>query len=187
MVPPIDRGLSVIHGGQDQSTSFTQDCNDSLIGLEVTINGSDVGDSSSEIDVWINESLASVDPATPVTDVDPNPTAAAEDPNTTIAAGVDSNHPIAVGDDPIAIEDPDPIFVKVHRTMIRQDLINVFFDDSIMSKPLIGIMINSRGEEKGCGTGVMSEIFTLFWSEFAYSSLIGEEERVPFIRHDYNR
>ena len=121
--------------------------------------------------------MASVDPATPVTDVDPNPTAAAEDPNTTTAAGMDSNHPIAVddSDNPIAIDDPDPIFVKVHR-MTRQELIHVFSDDSIMSKPLIGVMINSRGEEKGRGTEVMREIFMLFWSEFANSSLIGEEE-----------
>jgi hypothetical protein len=33
----------------------------------------------------------------------------------------------------------------------------------------------------------MREIFSLLWSEFADSSMIGEEERIPFIRHDYNR
>lgn len=72
--------------------------------------------------------------------------------------------------------------------MIRKDLINIFSYDSIMSKPLVGIIIDAKGEEeKGRGTGVIREIFTLFWSEFADSSLIGEEERVPFIRHDYNR
>lgn len=86
------------------------------------------------------------------------------------------------------VDEVDPFIIKVHRTMIKQDLIDIFSDDSVMSKHLIGIMINSKGEEEqGRGTGVLREIFSLFWSEFVDSAMIGEEERVSFIRHDYNR
>ncbi len=100
------------------------------------------------------------------------------------------DHPIAVDDPepPIAADNPDPFIIKVHHTMMRQDLVNIYSDDSIMSRPSIGIIVNSRGkEEKGRGSGAMRRIVTLFWSEFADSSLIGEQDRVPFIRHDYNK
>ena len=49
-------------------------------------------------------------------------------------------------------------------------------------------VINEKGEfEKGVGVGVIKfcEVYTLFWSEFSISMIIGERERVPFVRHDH--
>ena len=47
-------------------------------------------------------------------------------------------------------------------------------------------VINENGEpEKGAGEGVVREVFSLFWNDFANSMTIGERERVPFVRHDH--
>ncbi len=76
--------------------------------------------------------------------------------------------------------------LEVHRSLIRKDLITHFKDPSIMECALLFKMINERGEtEKGEGIGVLREVFTLFWGEFAISMTIGERERVPFVRHDH--
>lgn len=84
---------------------------------------------------------------------------------------------------------PDPVPLReltVHRSCIKQDLINHFKDPHIMKCELIFNVINERGEpEKGVGVGVLREVFTLFWGEFATSMTIGERERVPFVRHDH--
>ena len=43
---------------------------------------------------------------------------------------------------------------------------------------------NDRGElELVLGTGVNSEVYTLFWNEFSIS--MTDRERVPFVRHDH--
>ena len=74
----------------------------------------------------------------------------------------------------------------VHRSHITKDLITHFKDPTIMECALFFKMINERGEtEKGEGIGVLREVFTLFWGEFAISMTIGERERVPFVRHDH--
>jgi hypothetical protein len=188
-----DECSHVIHNTQgyvNGITSFTQDSNN-WVGIELTMNENDFvreeeicnemadwngGASLSTITsqpraIPPHEPSTPVAPASPIVLDDPDPPIGFHDP-----------------DPPVALDDPDPFIIKVHRTMIRKDLINIFSDNSIMSKPLVGIIIDARGEEEmGRGTGVMREIFTLFWSEFADSSMIGEEERVPFIRHDYNR
>ena len=47
------------------------------------------------------------------------------------------------------------------------------------------IFIDPRGmEEKGRGTGVTRDVYSSFWFEVSDSCLIGEQERVPFVRHD---
>lgn len=40
-------------------------------------------------------------------------------------------------------------------------------------------------EEPGVGDGVVRDVYASFWKAFADSNLIGEQERVPFVRHDY--
>ena len=46
------------------------------------------------------------------------------------------------------------------------------------------IFINPLGEEEGVGSGVSREIYSSFWKEVSKSLLIGESERVPYVRHD---
>ena len=67
-------------------------------------------------------------------------------------------------------------------------MINAFKDHSIINCDLTFVFIDGRGhEEKGSGIGVVRDALSLFWKEVYVSLLIGENERVPFIRHDYSR
>ena len=76
----------------------------------------------------------------------------------------------------------------IHRLNVKKDMINAFKDPSVMECDLTFVFIDGRGnEEKGSGVGVVRDALSLFWKEVYDSLLIGENERVPFIRHDYNR
>ena len=78
--------------------------------------------------------------------------------------------------------------IKIHRLNVKQDMIDAFKDPSIMDRNLTFVFIDGRGnEEKGSGIGVVRDALSLFWKEVYDSLLIGENERVPFIRHNYNR
>ena len=47
------------------------------------------------------------------------------------------------------------------------------------------LIIDPEGnEEMGVGNGVSRDVCTSFWKEAANSLLIGETERVPYVRHD---
>ena len=78
--------------------------------------------------------------------------------------------------------------IKVHRGNIRKDLIEIFQDPLIMKCHLIVEMLDERGmAEKGRGSGVFKDALSLFWKDVYDSLMLGEGERVPFIRHDYQR
>ena len=86
------------------------------------------------------------------------------------------------------VEEQKHRVVKIHRLNVKQDMINAFKDHSIINCDLTFVFIDGRGnEEKGSGIGVVRDALSLFWKEVYDSLLIGENERVPFIRHDYNR
>ena len=61
----------------------------------------------------------------------------------------------------------------VHRSCIKTDLIEHFKDPSLMNCNVDFKIINDRGELKlGLGTGVNSEVYTLFWNKFSISMTI---------------
>lgn len=61
----------------------------------------------------------------------------------------------------------------VHRSCIKTDLIEHFKDPSLMNCNVVFKIINDQGELKlGLGTGVNSEVYTLFWNEFSISMTI---------------
>ena len=46
-------------------------------------------------------------------------------------------------------------------------------------------MIDTNGkEEEGVGVGLSRDLYATFWKDVADSLMIGEDERVPFVRHD---
>ena len=54
--------------------------------------------------------------------------------------------------------------IRVHRSLIREDMIEIFLDPSILKFNLNAIIINQHGiEEAGQGNGVLREVFSLFW------------------------
>ncbi|XP_028413816.1 uncharacterized protein LOC114536664 [Dendronephthya gigantea] len=78
--------------------------------------------------------------------------------------------------------------IKIHRLNVKKDMITAFKEQSIMDCNLTFVFIDGRGnEEKGAGIGVVRDVISLFWKDVYDSLLIGENERVPYIRHDYNR
>ena len=92
-----------------------------------------------------------------------------------------SSNPTANQDVPIRI-------IKVHRSLIREDMLQIFSDPLILNASLHAVIINQLGhQEVGEGTGVLREVFSLFWKESYESYMLGESERVPYIRHDFNR
>ena len=45
-------------------------------------------------------------------------------------------------------------------------------------------MIQGETKKLGEGSGVSRDVYTTFWQELADSYFIGEDQRVPFVRHD---
>lgn len=67
-------------------------------------------------------------------------------------------------------------------------MLDIFQDPCIMNCHIIVEMLNERGiAEKGKGSGVFKDALSLFWKDIYDSLMLGEGERVPFIRHDFQR
>lgn len=78
--------------------------------------------------------------------------------------------------------------IKVHRANIRGDMLTIFSDPCILDEriSLDVLFINRRGEEEaGRGSGLVRDLFSLFWKDIYQSLMVGEIEQVPSIRHDY--
>ena len=71
---------------------------------------------------------------------------------------------------------------------MKVDLIKAFTDPSILEDDIVISIINPRGDkEEGSGSGVYRDVLSTFWHDVYESLMVGEEERVPCIRHDYQR
>lgn len=68
-----------------------------------------------------------------------------------------------------------------------EDMINLFKEKALMDLTINVVMINAFGkEEDGLdNNGVFLDALSSFWNCFYESCTIGEEERVPAIRHDF--
>ncbi|XP_028409486.1 uncharacterized protein LOC114532099 [Dendronephthya gigantea] len=76
----------------------------------------------------------------------------------------------------------------IHRSNVKCDLLNHFVNDTLLHKIVDVKMLDPRGmEEKGEGVGVVRDAFSLFWNDVYNSYMLGEDERVPIIRHDVSR
>ena len=67
------------------------------------------------------------------------------------------------------------------------DMIEVFKDPSLMETHLKVTMINTQGKiEAGSdANGVFRDALSAFWTAFENSCTVGEDERIPVIRHDF--
>ena len=67
------------------------------------------------------------------------------------------------------------------------DMIEVFKDPSIMEAHLKVTMVNAHGQEEAGSdaNGVFRDALSAFWSAFENSCTVGEDERIPVIRHDF--
>lgn len=78
--------------------------------------------------------------------------------------------------------------MKIHRSQIKEDLIKLFSDQAVMQEQLeFKILADNGKAEEGQGSGVKRDMFATFWQEIFTSLTVGSTEKVPCIRHDYQR
>jgi len=78
--------------------------------------------------------------------------------------------------------------IALHRNNVLKDMIQEFAVEGIMNCTMHIVFINDRGEiEEGRGSGVTREALSIFWREFFNSLAVGAAEKVPSIRHDYQK
>ena len=78
--------------------------------------------------------------------------------------------------------------VLVPRSNILNTMVKEFKDPRILHDIVTFALIADNGNpEIGRGAGVTREILSLFWREFSISLAIGAAEKVPSIRHDYQK
>jgi hypothetical protein len=76
----------------------------------------------------------------------------------------------------------------IHRTQVKHDFSHYFTDSNILNKYISVQMIDPRGiVEKGEGSVVVRDAISLFWKDVYNSYMLGEDERVPIIRHDVSK
>ena len=76
----------------------------------------------------------------------------------------------------------------VHRAQLRQDFIMEFSDPEILNFKLDVTVIDERGkEEVGAGNGVLRDVISEFWKLFFLAATVGATEKVPSIRHDFQK
>ena len=78
--------------------------------------------------------------------------------------------------------------VYLHRVLLKDDMIELFSDPTILHVNLdVTIIGNDGNPEEGAGVGVITEVLTSFW-QLVYNSLtVGTQEKVPCIRHELQR
>ena len=92
---------------------------------------------------------------------------------------------VFLGTAPVLVKD-----VLVHLFQVLKDLIEEFkaLDIPTCSYHLHLVIINDREEiEEGRGLGVVREVITMFWHQFFVSLSTRATEKVPSVRHDYQR
>ena len=78
--------------------------------------------------------------------------------------------------------------VLVPRSNILNHMVEEFKDPRILHDIVTFALIADNGNpEIGRGAGVTREILSLFWREFSISLAIEAAEKVPSIRHDYQK
>eukprot|EP00794_Sanderia_malayensis_P000832 gene832-124_t len=85
----------------------------------------------------------------------------------------------------VMLSDNELKSVIIHRATLKEDVIRIFADPSILTYDLNFTIIDNRGrEEEGKGIGVSREVVSSFWTEVYNSFTLGLHEKVPAIRHD---
>ena len=78
--------------------------------------------------------------------------------------------------------------VTVRRTLLKSDMLEIFKEPRILEYELdIRVIAQDGREEEGKGSGVVREVLTSFWNECFSSLTVGALEKVPNVRHDYQK
>ena len=76
----------------------------------------------------------------------------------------------------------------MYRVFVKDNLIEIFKDPEMFHENLdVTFIGNNSRKEEGKGAGVLREALSTFWNQFFNSLTVGTQEKVPAIRHDYQR
>ena len=87
------------------------------------------------------------------------------------------------------LKDLDPlkneeIIVEIHRTNLKNDVINAFKSVKIKQKVTFKIYDPTGKLEEGIGIGVDRDVYSSVWLELMDSLFVGSNERVLYVRHN---
>ena len=78
--------------------------------------------------------------------------------------------------------------MRVHRTHLRDELIELFSDPEILQKTIEWRLIDDHSrEEEGVIAGVERDIFSTSWQTVFCSYTLGDVEKVPCVRLDLKK
>ena len=93
-----------------------------------------------------------------------------------------------VADLPSELDDAFSKHVFLHRALLKDDMIELFSDPSMINVNLdVAVIGNDGNPEEGTGVGVMREVLTSFWQLVYHSLTVGTQEKVPCIRHELQK
>lgn len=77
--------------------------------------------------------------------------------------------------------------LRIRRQLVLVDMLNAFSNEDIMKSNIKVVVIDARGkDEKGEDVkGVYRDVLANFWQDFYIQCTLGERERVPSLRHDF--
>lgn len=77
--------------------------------------------------------------------------------------------------------------LRIRREQVLQDMIQAFSFDEIMNCSIKVVMVDARGnDEMGEDEkGIYRDVIACFWQQFYFTCTMGERERVPTLRHDF--
>ena len=78
--------------------------------------------------------------------------------------------------------------VHVHRSLIKEDVIKLFADPTVLQQELHWIVTeNNNRQKEGVGSGVQRNVLATFYQGIFASLTIGDVEKVPCIRHNHQK
>ena len=78
--------------------------------------------------------------------------------------------------------------ITIQRSNVLKSMISEFSATDILQCNVMFVFMGDQGiPEMGRGAGVTREVLSLFWREFSVALAIGASEKVPSIRHDYQK
>ena len=82
-----------------------------------------------------------------------------------------------------------PVYSVVwRRSFLKDNMIKSFKDKGILKKNVYVTLIGYHGkEEEGKGDCVFRDTLTSFWNQFFIALAVGSQEKIPSIRHDYQK
>ena len=93
-----------------------------------------------------------------------------------------------VVDLPSELDDAFSKHVFLHRALLKDDMIELFSDPSMINVNLdVTVIGNDGNPEEGTGVGVMREVLTSFLQLVYHSLTVGTQEKVPCIRHELQK